>query len=319
MMEEDVEWLSVELPDVPTAIYVADDPKAPLHPPKNKGHEVMIYLTYIIDHYHELPDVSIFIHSHRWSWHNDDLLGNDAVQMIQRLSSERVTRQGYMNMRCHWDPGCPDWMHPGALEENLYKQEETVLAKSWSELFPLDSIPPVLAQPCCAQFALSKARILAIPLARFTFYRDWLLRTPLSDYISGRVWEYIWQFVFTGENVFCPAQHACYCDGFGVCFGGETEYNDWFEARFKKRELEEELAEWEKKAKALEDAKAEGRLEEAAQMEAPEPGREVFLRGQIETYNNELDARKEIALDRGNNPRNRAEESGREWNEGDGF
>jgi len=319
MSEEDVAWLSEELPDVPTAIYVADDPTAPLHPPKNKGHEVMIYLTYIIDHYAALADITVFMHSHRWSWHNDDLLDNDAVQMIRRLSSERVSRDGYMNLRCHWDPGCPDWMHPGALEEDAYKQEETVLATAWAELFPLDPIPRVLAQPCCAQFALSKERIQAIPLATFVFYRDWLLRSPLSDYISGRVWEYIWQFVFTGENVFCPAQHACYCDGFGVCFGGESAYNDFFEARFKQRELQGELDEWENKAKAIEDAKAEGRLEEVAGLEVPEPGREVYLRAQIDAYANELDARKRVALERGDDPRNRAEEAGRGWVEGDGF
>lgn len=319
MQEEDVAWLSEELPDVPTAIYVADDPTAPLHPPKNKGHEVMIYLTYIIDHYDNLPDVMVFMHSHRWSWHNDDLLDNDGAQMIKRLSSERVTREGYMNMRCHWDPGCPDWMHPGATEEDINKQEETLLAKSWSELFPLDPIPKVLAQPCCAQFALSRDRIHSIPLSRFVFYRDWLLRTSLSDYISGRVWEYIWQFVFTGENLFCPAQNACYCDGFGVCFGGEVEYNDWFEIRYKKRQLESQLKEWEEKAKAIQDAKDEGRLDDAAQLEVPEMGQDAYLRSQIDALNADLDARKIVALERGNDPRNRAEEAGRAWNEGDGF
>jgi len=319
MSEEDVGWLSEELPDVPTAIYVADDPTAPLHPPKNKGHEVMIYLTYIIDHYEDLADVMVFMHSHRWSWHNDDILDNDGVQMIKRLSSERVTREGYMNLRCHWDPGCPDWMHPGATEEDINKQEETMLAKSWSELFPLDPIPNVLAQPCCAQFALSRDRIHSIPLSRFIFYRDWLLRTSLSDYISGRVWEYIWQFVFTGKNVFCPAQHACYCDGFGVCFGGEVEFNDWFETRYKKRQLESELRDWEEKAKAIQDAKDEGRLDDAAQLKVPEMGQDVFLQSQIEALNDDLNARKMVALERGTNPRNRAEESGRVWNEGDGF
>ncbi|KAI9874685.1 MAG: hypothetical protein M1830_009415 [Pleopsidium flavum] len=319
MSEEDVNWLSEELPDVPTAIYVADDPTAPLHPPKNKGHEVMIYLTYIIDHYHNLADVMVFMHSHRWSWHNDDILDNDGVQMIKRLSSERVTREGYMNLRCHWDPGCPDWMHPGATEEDINKQEETMLARSWSELFPLDPIPNVLAQPCCAQFALSRDRIHSIPLSRFIFYRDWLLRTSLSDYISGRVWEYIWQFVFTGENVFCPAQHACYCDGFGVCFGGEVAFNDWFETRYKKRQLESELRDWEEKGKAIEGAKDEGRLDDAAQLEVPEMGRDVLLRSQIDALNDDLNARKVVALERGNDPRNRAEESGRVWNEGDGF
>lgn len=63
--EEDMEWLEKEIPDQPTAIYVVDDPSAPLHPPKNKGHEVMVYLTYIIDHYDELADVTMFMHAHQ--------------------------------------------------------------------------------------------------------------------------------------------------------------------------------------------------------------------------------------------------------------
>lgn len=63
--EEDMEWLQREIPDQQTAIYVVDDPSAPLHPPKNKGHEVMVYLTYIIDHYDELADVTMFMHAHQ--------------------------------------------------------------------------------------------------------------------------------------------------------------------------------------------------------------------------------------------------------------
>lgn len=63
--EEEMEWLQRELPDQQTAIYVVDDPSAPLHPPKNKGHEVMVYLTYIIDHYDELADVTLFMHAHQ--------------------------------------------------------------------------------------------------------------------------------------------------------------------------------------------------------------------------------------------------------------
>jgi len=33
----------------------------------------------------------------------------------------------------------------------------------------------------------------------------------------------------------------------------------------------------------------------------------------------ELDQRLSLAMERGQNPRNRAEEAGRPWNEGDGF
>src|SRR2546423_654635 len=118
MSDENVDWVYEELPDIGKAIYVADDAGAPLHPPKNKGHEVMIYLTYILDHYDNLPDVSIFMHAHRYSWHNNDLQYHDAAEMIKMLSSERVQRLGYMNMRCQWHPGCPEWMHPGVMEED---------------------------------------------------------------------------------------------------------------------------------------------------------------------------------------------------------
>ena len=317
MSDEDVSWVEEELPDFETAIYVADDPKASLHPPKNKGHEVMIYLTYIVDHYDDLPDIVVFMHAHRWSWHNNDLLDNDAVRMLQNLNSERVQREGYMNLRCHWSPGCPDWMHPGVVEEDANKQEETMMAKCWSEIFPHDPIPQVLAVPCCAQFALSRDRIRTIPLAKFVFYRDWLLHTELSDYISGRIWEYLWQVVFTGQNTFCPSQHVCYCDGYGVCFENEASFDRWFEVRENNLELGAQLAEWREKARAIEEARAQGRLDEAAQLEVPDLGKDVSLEAEIDALGRELKERYEEALERGRDPRVRASASGRDWSDGD--
>jgi hypothetical protein len=108
--EDNVEWISDhfgEDPNVHSVIYAVDDADTAFHTPMNKGHEVMAYLTFIIEHYDRLSDVNIFLHSHQYAWHNNDLLDNDAVQMIRRLSPERVQRVGYMNMRCHWGPGCP--------------------------------------------------------------------------------------------------------------------------------------------------------------------------------------------------------------------
>ena len=319
LREDNVSWVTEELSDWDGALYVADDPSAPLHPPKNKGHEVMIYLTYIVENYDTLSDVTAFIHSHRWSWHNNDLLDNDAADMLRRLSSERVTREGYMNLRCHWMPGCPDWMHPGVTTEDINKQEETALALCWSELFPSDPVPQVLAQPCCAQFAVSRQRIQSIPKPRYVFFRDWLLRTELDDYISGRVWEYLWQYIFSGESTFCPVQNVCYCDGYGICFGGEQEFDKWFEIRYNKRELQFQLAEWNEKARAIENARNAGQLDEAAQLEVPEVGKDSTLKAQIDSLQQELDRLLAEARRRGDDPRARAYEAGRAWKAGDGF
>lgn len=303
-----------------TAIYVVDDPIALLHPPRNKGHEVMVYLTYIISHYDNLPDIAIFMHAHRWAWHNNAIMDNDAASMIRYLSPEHVTRVGYMNMRCHWDPGCPDWLHPAKPRGDMHKQEEGQLAATWSEIFPGEPMPAVLAQPCCAQFALSKARMLAVPRERYVQYRDWVLRTTLDDYMSGRMFEYTWQFLFTGRNVECPAMHACYCDGYGLCFGGAAEFDEWFELGYNLRECEAELELWwRNKAKIEALMETDGHIDEAAAIDVPVLGRDAFLEKRIAALSLAMSEKREAAFQQGLSPQARAEEVGRVWKEGDGF
>ncbi|MCJ1251355.1 hypothetical protein MMC30_008587 [Trapelia coarctata] len=301
--KESTTWIDDAQLDVEVALYTVDNSSAALHPPLNKGHEVMVYLTYIIDHYHDLPEIIIFTHAHRHAWHNTDLLGFDAVEMVKRLSSDRVARLGYMNIRCGWDPGCPEWLHPYDETELLGKQEQRVLAKVWSELFPLDPLPTNLAQPCCAQFAVSRARVLSIPHARFVFYRDWLLRTPLTDYYSGRIWEFVWQYAFTGQAVVCPPEHACYCDGYGVCFGGEIEYKEFFELRQTKKDYSSELD------RLLKEQGLEVEGKDNATLRKVDPGRVMFLKDRIGALDKELDERKSDALERGRDQQHRAKEA----------
>ncbi|KAA8568387.1 hypothetical protein EYC84_007421 [Monilinia fructicola] len=320
--DEDVDWVVEKFRDdssVQSTIYTADDATAEHHPPRNKGHEVMIYLSYIIENYNNLSDVSIFMHSHQLAWHNNELLDLDSAQMISRLSSERVVREGYMNLRCHWHPGCPDWMHPGTVEEDGNKQEQTIMARAWMELFPLEPVPNVLAQPCCAQFAVSKDRIRALPLARYIFYRDWLLRTELSDFISGRVWEYIWQFVFSGQTTLCPKEHICYCDGYGICFGGEMEYQAYLDNQTEKDYLNIQIDEWNIRNEEMENLINDGKQEEVETLEKPDPAVKEKLEKEVDEIQQWLEIAKEEAMQRGDVASNRAKEVGREWKDGDGF
>jgi hypothetical protein len=316
---EDTTWMEELSKDIQLSIWVADNTTAPLHPPKNKGHEVMIYLSWIIDNYDHLPDVAIFLHAHQHTWHNDDILGSNAVEMIKRLNRARIWREGYINMRCSWYPGCPEWMHPHETEFNGQKIEEQYLAKSWSELFPFDPVPSVLAQPCSAQFALSRERILAKPHAQYIWYREWLFSTKIPDMLSGRIWEYVWQFVFTGQNVFCPKEHVCFCDQYGSCFGGEKAYEEYAQAKLQLHDREADLRRWEDLWKNILKAQAEGRFQEAEQMEKPEWGKDEEFKREIAMLRPIVDRLQDEAVERGNDPRNRAMELGREWKEGDGF
>lgn len=326
LSREDTTWIEQELQDMldtgelNTAIYTVDEPQAPFKVPKNKGHEVMVYLSYVIDFYDSLPDIALFMHSHRFAWHNDRILETDASLMVRRLSPERVTREGYMNMRCQWGPGCPAWLHPGTTVQNPKKKEEVLIGESWAELFPFDLAPTVLAQPCCAQFAVSRERIRAIPKSRYIFMRDWLLRTEYSDFLSGRVFEYMWHYIFSGEPVHCPSMTACYCDGYGLCFGSEEGMDYWYELMHKKNEVKKDLKAWQAKADRIDDEKKKhGMVAEEAVMEVPEFGKDEALKAKIALIGAKMNDIVRKAIEKGNDPKQRAIGSGREWNEGDGF
>ncbi|EED16114.1 conserved hypothetical protein [Talaromyces stipitatus ATCC 10500] len=320
--EENTTWTETKLNgsgwDV--SIYVVDDPRAPLHPPKNKGHEAMVYLTYIIDNYDNLPDIMAFMHAHQFAWHNEEIFEFDAAEMLRRLSLERVTREGYMNMRCYWSPGCPNWLKPGAIDEDLDKKEERLIAKAWSEIFPNMDIPQVLAQPCCAQFALSRERVRTIPRERFLHYRQWLINTDLRDTMSGRVLEYIWHLVFTGQEVSCPSQNACLCDGFGICFGGENEVNYYYQTLWRIRDANNELKKWQEADGALdEDARIRLSLDELADAQPSENDSQgILLTAEVEEKTAELARLKKEAFKRGEDPVYRAWAAGRQSKPGDG-
>ena len=304
VLTDNISWIEELIPDENVVLYTADDEHSTRHPPMNKGNEVMVYLSYIIDNYHELPDIIIFMHAHRFAWHNNDLLGFDAAEMIRRLSNARVIRLGYVNMRCTWVPGCPEWIHPHSQKELIGKQEQAWLARSWHELFPTDDLPMVLSQPCCAQFAVSRGRVLSIPIDKFIFYRDWLIDTAYSNYVSGRIWEFVWQYIFTGRDIYCPVEHKCYCDGFGVCFGGENQYENFLELRTQKSNYELELMDLQ--LKIIESSEMNGYN---ATLGSVETGREIYLQDRIDALAQEIDNYKQKALERGRLSQNRAEES----------
>ncbi|KAL8792954.1 MAG: hypothetical protein Q9195_004451 [Heterodermia aff. obscurata] len=256
--DEDIAWIAEELPGLELSVYVVDEPNAPLHPPKNKGHEVMA-------------------------------------------------------------PGCPKWLFFNSTEELIGKQEESYLAKSWSELFPLEPFPPYLAQPCCAQFAVSSERINSIPRSRFAFYRDWMIKTPLTDYVSGRIMEYSWQYIFTGKGAMCPAEHLCYCDTFGICFGGSTQYEHFVQLEDRRKEFESDLEKWKEADRLFRDSLVNGTSDEIANSTAPDQTQQEHLQEQIRIIDKEREVLKKRAMTRGDDPRLRAEECGRTWMEGDGF
>jgi len=242
---QDYSWTSkLMIPNLKIIPFIADDPTALFHAPANKGREALAYLTYLHQFYDALPDISIFVHGDDITWHIDPIFGKSTANALNLLDLQEALRRGYMNLRTSWKGGCPAWINTTTsykgstsdlfFSKSLHKNEtlgekfeEPYMQAAFKENFPGSPVPSILAGPCCSQFAVSKEAIKSIPRERYQENIDWLLRTPLSDQLTGRMWEHMWQFLFLGKAEDCLVEYEALCRGWRICFMNQDELDDW--------------------------------------------------------------------------------------------
>lgn len=197
-------------------------------------------LSYIIDNYHRLPDMMLFIHSQRFQWHNDDPY-YDGVPMLRRLQTRYLQEKGYVNLRCSWILGCPAEIRPhtDSHREDVHAGE--YFKTGFMQLFPDAEVPEEVGTSCCAQFGVTRWKIQQRPRSDYIRFRRWLAETDLPDELSGRIMEYSWHsksapeiswlvgadclVIFGKPPVHCPKAEDCYCKVFGLC--DLTCLNQW--------------------------------------------------------------------------------------------
>lgn len=105
-----------------------------------------------------------------------------------------VKENGYANLRCNWNPGC--------LEK--HREHTHVTVEVWQNIFSVTSMnksgsheaPSQVGAACCAQFAVSRSRVIERPLRDFEHFREWIIDTDMTDAKSGRVLELLWHVIF---------------------------------------------------------------------------------------------------------------------------
>lgn len=206
----------------------------------------MAYLSYIIDNYSSLPRTLAFLHSHRsgffTAWHTDAAL-HDNVHALRALQIPFVQQNGYVNLRCNWNPGCKEAHRYNAhVTPDIWRSVFEGTSTSWGnntaslsysssssspssssssssisnqDGAPLDSYqqshrqtrspssPPIekVGAACCAQFAVSRDRVLQRPLSDYEQFRQWVVDTKMDDAKSGRVMEFLWHVIFGMDAV----------------------------------------------------------------------------------------------------------------------
>lgn len=182
--------------------------------PLNKGHESMAYLTYLIDNYGSLPSTLAFLHSHAAgflaAWHTDTPLHSN-IAALNALRLPFVQANGYVNLRCNWNPGCLPahrfnrHVTPEVWQSVFGNASTSVFSSHGGEAVRNNGsgheVPEQVGAPCCAQFAVSRERVLQRPREDYEAFRRWVVQTGKSDAQSGRVMEFLWHVIFGMDPV----------------------------------------------------------------------------------------------------------------------
>lgn len=260
MRKEDISWTSrVQIPNLAIVRYYTDDPTARYHAPIAKGREALMYHTYLYDFYSDLPDISILIHADETPWHVEEILQGNMTYLLNQLNLSEVERRGYVNLRVSWEGACPAWINTTRVEMDEEKPEEVFMSRAFTENFSpsegaLDlrlypevepfKVPEIIAQPCCAQLAVTRDAVQSVPREEYVRYINWLANTELDDYISGRFWEHSFQYLFTGKAVDCPVEWKAFCSLYGVCFENSEQVREHTSWENERLWLREELGWW---------------------------------------------------------------------------
>jgi hypothetical protein len=235
--DEDVSWLNCLPENIDPVVYQSKDPNSP-HFVENVGNEASKYLSYIVEHYDELPDNVMFMQAGRQDWH--DIEPKDVL--LHRWNWENAKEEGGMtflptNAPCliedsvevsHQDvniktePVVAEALNSNeciGVKEHSPPQMDTV-RKVWDNVFSeaLGPLPKRWITHCCAQFEVSREAIHRHPLSFYEGLLSWtmqhdkdLIATDFSKQMrrnhdalrqdAGHVLEVTWALIFSTRSV----------------------------------------------------------------------------------------------------------------------
>jgi hypothetical protein len=176
---ENTEWCK----DIPFPYTIIS--KAGIQPetPPNRGKEASTYLEYIINNYDKLTDYTIFLHGHRSSYHH-------AQNMDEKLKEIKFTKP-YSDFNDY-----PPWPLTASAIAYLTPYKDQLAAI----LGPFNT-GDIIYKPC-AQFYASAETIRSRPLHVYQQLYTFLMNCPELGEISGRIFEWLWHFILTGNTVY---------------------------------------------------------------------------------------------------------------------
>lgn len=146
-----------------TFVYQKSHPKSPNYINSNQGTEAGVYLRYIVDHYHNFPDVAIFVHAkpyeHNYLW----------LEWIKCISPNasfiNINNMSYIGNR-----SIRKWGSKNLHVENCYRDVLKIVWDLSNNITEFNRRVPItkpitISVTCCQQFIMSRSKVLERPLS----------------------------------------------------------------------------------------------------------------------------------------------------------
>ncbi len=185
--DEDLYWTL--LTRHPVVVYSKSIKSSPNYVRHNKAQEAISYLNYIVDRYDVLPEYSIFTHGHRGSKHQNNYID----EIINKLKFDKEL----INLN---SPELYDYIEKG---DDYVDKKYSWLSDNWEQLFGNELIlPGRLGFYAHAQFAVHRDCIWQYKKEFWINLYEWCKESQLSNYVTSRVFEYTWYYIFSKNPVF---------------------------------------------------------------------------------------------------------------------
>jgi hypothetical protein len=181
--KEDTSWISKF--DKIKMIYVYEKENSsnePYNIPKNKGSEASAYLRYIIDNYNNLPNHLVLLHCHEFSWHHDDSI----IDLIDINIGKEIEYVNINSPRCVMIFNENDQMFNNFIKDYIEPAVGSLIIYS-----------NIQGNTGCAQFIISKERILNHSLLFYENIYNWIL-DDTDVVIHGYFLEWTWELFLNG-------------------------------------------------------------------------------------------------------------------------
>jgi hypothetical protein len=216
--QDDVSWVGEEFSGWHNQILTVNGEFAKLHygaQRTDKGRIANAYLTYLIEHYHSLPETIVFLNGHPTN--PETAPDYDKAAAVESLNVKFIQETGFANLRCVSKTGCTSSHLPMRNPPDEFRTLEVAIPNVWKDLFGNDNVPEKLASPCCSEFAVSRDQIQKRSVEEYLKYWEWLNKAKMDDDTTGLVFEYLWHVIFGKDPEYCPELKSCECDVFGRC------------------------------------------------------------------------------------------------------